>query len=73
MAKRTLAKKIRAYDIVQGVTGTPSLKKRADGTLRPAEARMPFTVDCGSAGKHVVQCSEGQMINPWKMCKRLGG
>lgn len=71
MAKRTLTKKIRAFDITKDVTGKPILKPRA--TLREPEPRMAFELDCGEAGKKIVYCAPGQMINPHKMCKRMGG
>lgn len=73
MAKRTLTKRIRGFDIIKGITGKISLKKREDGTLLPPEPRMAFELDCGSAGKTTIMCAPGQIINPYKTCKRLGG
>lgn len=68
MAKRTYEKRLRAFDIIQGVTGKVELKPRT--TLRAPIARQKHTVTCADGRKIDVMVAPGQIINTIKLCKR---
>lgn len=68
MAKRTHEKRLRKFDIIQGVTGKIELKPRT--TYRPATARQKHTITCADGRKIDVMVAPGQIINTIKLCKK---
>lgn len=69
MSKRTLTKIIHSFDAVPVV----GLKKQFNYVKRdvalPPLPRKQYKIKCERHGSHIVLGSEGQRINPLKVCK----